>query len=121
MHQTLYPTGRERDGAQYREAFLKIYDKYGVDLVLQGHDHNYSRSYKLYGGKIVPDDKKGTIYVTSVSGPKAYKLTSKYPELMRKTGENIQLYQVISIDSRKLSFKSYTATGALYDSFDIYK
>jgi hypothetical protein len=29
------------------EAYHPLFDKYGVDLVLQGHDHNYQRSYPL--------------------------------------------------------------------------
>lgn len=32
-----------------------VFDEYGVDLVLQGHNHEYSRSYPLYKGKIVAD------------------------------------------------------------------
>ncbi|MFA7418392.1 MAG: metallophosphoesterase family protein [Melioribacteraceae bacterium] len=121
MHQPLYSTGLERDGKQYRDVFLNLYDKYGVDLVLQGHDHNYARSYKLYNGNIVGKKDKGTIYVNSVSGTKYYELNSKHLGLMEKKGGKVQLYQVISVDGNNLSFKSYTVTGTLYDSFVITK
>ena len=43
------------------EALLPLYDKYGVDLVLQGHDHLYARSQKLAGGKVVAADDSGTV------------------------------------------------------------
>ena len=35
--------------------------------------------------------------------------------------ENTQLFQVISIDGDRLSYESYTATGELYDAFDLKK
>ena len=30
-----------------REVYHPLFDKYGVDLVLQAHDHNYERSYPI--------------------------------------------------------------------------
>jgi 3',5'-cyclic AMP phosphodiesterase CpdA len=32
-----------------REEWLPLFDKYGVDLVLCGHDHDYERSYPVRG------------------------------------------------------------------------
>ena len=37
-----------------QDLFVPILDKYRVDLVLQGHDHTYSRSARLKNG--VPGD-----------------------------------------------------------------
>jgi len=31
----------------FREAYHPLFDKYGVDLVLQGHSHSYQRTYPL--------------------------------------------------------------------------
>jgi len=60
-----------------------------VDLVLQGHDHSYSRSYMIEGGVKQKTDEKpgatsvfqdpgGVVYVTanSASGSKYYGLTA---------------------------------------------
>ena len=59
--------------------------------------------------------------ISSVSGPKVYSVNYKYQDLMAKIGNNVQLYQVISIDDGSLTYKSYTVTGALYDSFVLKK
>ncbi|MCP4214883.1 MAG: phosphohydrolase, partial [bacterium] len=83
IHQPFYSTGLERDNPKLRAAFLPVIDKYRVDLVLQGHDHTYGRTRRLRNGKV---DPKGTIYVSSVSGPKFYELNPKYKTLMAKTG-----------------------------------
>ena len=45
----------------------------------------------------------------------------QYEALRDRVGVNKQLFQVITIDNNKLSYKSYTATGELFDAFDIVK
>jgi len=53
MHYPFYSspnTCKESDcagNAESRDIFHPVFDKYGVDLVLQGHVHNYQRSYPL--------------------------------------------------------------------------
>jgi acid phosphatase type 7 len=121
FHHPLYSTGRSRDGRETRDALLSIIDKYHVDLVLQGHDHTYGRSHKLVTGSVVPDSAKGTVYVVSSSGPKNYVLQTLYKDLMAKLGENIQLYQVISVNGDTLQMTAMTAAGTVYDSFQLRK
>ena len=70
------------------------------------------------------EDITGTIYVVSVSGGKMYKVKEgweEYDALRDRTGNNKQLFQVISLDGDKLSYKSYTAMGELFDAFDLIK
>jgi hypothetical protein len=55
----------DRNNAAVRSAFLPLYTKYKVDLVLSGHDHSYQRGY--YGS-----NKNSTVFATSDSGPKFY-------------------------------------------------
>jgi hypothetical protein len=38
---------------------------------------------------------------------------------MERGGENTQLYQVIRVQQDTLEYRSYTATGAPYDAFDL--
>jgi len=40
---------------------------------------------------------------------------------MPRLAEDTQLYQVISIDGSKLRFEARTATGKLYDAFELQK
>ncbi len=121
IHQPFYSTGEDRDNPYNRQLFVKLFDKYNVDLVLQGHDHTYGRFYKLRNGAKVSDDEKGTVYVVSVSGPKTYDVNERHKDIMAKSGTNRQLFQVISIGKDRLKYDSYTATGSLFDSFVIKK
>jgi len=121
VHQPIFSMGKNRDEKETHDAFMPIFDKYGLDLVLTGHDHVYARSHKLYNDEVVTDKETGTVYVVSVSGAKAYPLSFRYGHLMARTGQNIQLFQVISVDDNVLSFKAYTVMGKLFDHFDMEK
>lgn len=83
-------------------------------MVLTGHDHSYARG-------MVSDfsAKPSIVYVVSVSGPKLYEVGNK--EWMKVRGENVQLFQEISIDGKNLHYKAVTADGELFDEFIIKK
>jgi len=71
-------------------------------------------------------DYTGTVYVVSVSGGKMYNLNPNGWDAFEeadqdRAAENTQLFQVISVDGSTLSYESYTATGQLYDAFDLEK
>ena len=54
-----------------------------------------------------------------MSGSKMYKENQK--PWMDKNGGHLQLYQLITVEGNTLSYKCYTATGDLYDSFKLIK
>ena len=100
---------------------LPLYDKYSVDLVLQGHDHLYARSQKLAGGKIVAPDAPGTVYMISVSGPKMYEIDHRFEPLMAKVIPNTQMFQVIDVDGDQMRLRAYSSEGDLLDGFLLMK
>lgn len=53
MHQDAMSSSRNGNGSDkgIREAWLPLFDRYGVDLVLCGHDHDYERSWPVRGCK----------------------------------------------------------------------
>ena len=129
FHHPIFSASTGRDNTQLRKQWKPIFDKYKVDLVLQGHDHTYTRGraqpyeQNLLSGQNVKD-ATGTVYVVSVSGAKMYKVKpgwEQYEALRDRVGVNKQLFQVITIDNNKLFYKSYTADGELFDAFDLVK
>jgi hypothetical protein len=90
-HHAIYSAAshaKDGDNKVRRVDFPTAFSKLGVDLVLQGHDHVYTRSYEIKNGaKANPDEKPGqdevftgpggVIYVTanSASGSKYYDIT----------------------------------------------
>ncbi|MBI1355010.1 MAG: metallophosphoesterase [Acidobacteria bacterium] len=117
-HHPIFSASEGRDNPELRALWQPIYDKHGVDLVLQGHDHTYARS-NLMTGENVQNGPAGTVYVVSVSGPKMYEVQDA-PWMVR-SAEDTQLFQKIRIDGDLLRFESYTARGILYDAFELRK
>ncbi len=53
IHQDIYGSGLDHsdtDGMILRTQLTPVFDSNDIDVVLQGHDHTYSRSKMLYGG-----------------------------------------------------------------------
>jgi len=109
FHHPIFSPAKGRDQAKLREAWMPIFEKYKVDLVLNGHDHTYGRT----------GIEGATVYLTSVSGAKMYELNKQ--AWMHSSAENTQLFQIVSIDGDRLSVQTRTATGELYDAFDLIK
>jgi hypothetical protein len=121
QHQPLYDVAKGRDYPEMRAALGALYDEFHVDLVLQGHDHAYARSFKLHAGLRVGDNEPGTVYMMSVSGSKMYAVTDRQEGRMAKIVEGIQLYQVVSVEDGRLTVDSFGADGQRVDSFEIAK
>ncbi|MCK7531056.1 MAG: metallophosphoesterase [Marinilabiliales bacterium] len=54
FHHPIFSTSARRDNKVIRELFKPLIDKYGVDMVLTGHDHTYAR------GIVMPDGEEKT-------------------------------------------------------------
>ncbi|MGB3393978.1 MAG: metallophosphoesterase family protein [Stenotrophomonas sp.] len=111
IHQPVYALREGRDNVQLAEHVLPVLQKHKVDLVLQGHDHTYGR--RGDGKAALPQ------FISSVAGPKQYRLSDHARATMTPVAEDTQLYQVIRIDPQRLSYESRTATGRLYDAFEL--
>jgi predicted MPP superfamily phosphohydrolase len=121
IHQPVYSTGKIRKVSSLRDLLVPVFDKYSVDLVLQGHDHTYCRTHKVRNGIKVNDNEKGTVYVVSVSGPKFYEVGASNKALMARMEKGRQLFQVIRIDRDRLIYESFDASGNLFDTFALAK
>lgn len=102
FHYDVYGNGADHalsDGKAYRDIFVPVIDQFGIDVVFNGHDHSYSRSYpmKYSGSPTTSNDMgmqteffnangasvnpNGTVYFSldSSSGQKFYNLDVKQP------------------------------------------
>lgn len=110
-HQPFYSPRAGRDNALLRKHLLPVIKRHQVDLVLQGHDHVYGR--RMSSATATP------VFVVSVAGAKQYRLSEQARETMRPVAEDTQLFQVLRIDGGRLRYEARTATGRLYDAFEL--
>jgi len=123
-HHPLYSSKEGRDNPLLRAAWQPVFEKFQVDLALQGHDHTYVRTGLMTGenvatGVAARDSNFGTVYVVSVSGPKQYDVGRR--PFMHRAAEDTQLYQIITIDGDELRYEARTAVGEKYDGFTLKK
>lgn len=125
MHHPIFSAAGERDNEGLRAAILPVLRRHNVPLVLQGHDHTYSRGQD-HQNPTIKQDTSGTVFVTSVSGAKMYSLKESrwdgYNDqgaVLERAGENTQFYQLLEIDDKRLDYRSFTATGERYDAFSL--
>ncbi len=120
MHHPVFSTKKGRDNKKTRDHLKPIFEQYGVDLVMQGHDHAYARGMeKIQPVKKGMNPHSGTMYIVSVSGSKMYETEPMdWADIIES---HVQVYQLIDIKDHTLSFRAYLATGELLDAFDLVK
>ncbi|WP_328815587.1 metallophosphoesterase family protein [Nonomuraea cypriaca] len=125
FHHPVYSTTGTRNNPNVRAQWAPLLEKYGVDLVLQGHDHSYGRGNQVAARKSATVHN-GVAYVVSVSGGKMYALnggenwTGNGAEV-RSSSQNTQLYQLIDVADDTITFEARYANGEHHDGFTIRK
>lgn len=124
FHQPVFTCARPNDTAEIKAAWKPVFDKRKVDLVLQGHDHCYSRLTSEAGRKASAKARadggvQGPVYLVSVTGSKMYRLNDRAGRQPDKIAEATELYQIVDVEPQRLKFRTYTASGRLYDGFDL--
>ncbi len=131
-HQPMYTctAGRPPDTA-LRAAWQSIFDQYHVDMVFNGHNHEYERSAPIFGfdsggGHVAPEGgggvpvisagvPSGTIYMVAAgAGAPLYSVNTDCPETRR--AQSVRAYLTLEIDGRSLRMTAYDAlTDAMLD------
>lgn len=120
-HHPAYSSGGNADNPELRAAWIPLFDKYHVDLALQGHDHAYLRTYPMRANQRVASPKDGTIYLITVSGTKGYEQPKH--DYIEFGMTKVPTYQVINLDrdGHRLTYRAYDIHGTVRDEFVIEK
>jgi len=140
MHYPFYSspnTCKESDCAgnkESRDLFHPLFDKYGVDLVLQGHVHNYERSYPLkFNQESSPEpivtsitktdyeNPNGVIFaIVGTGGINLHGLSDSAPFMAYQQDSKFGILDM-HISDNKLDAKFVSNNGATLDHFSISK
>ncbi|MBQ3427521.1 MAG: metallophosphoesterase family protein [Clostridia bacterium] len=113
-----------------REVLGSTIDKYGVDLVLEGHDHTYMRTYQMKNEKRVSErltglwSGEGTVYsIIGSAALKRYHSKEEHPyvAVLKNIPSKTPSYTLLDFTSKQLTFTEKLIDGTVIDEFTIDK
>jgi predicted phosphodiesterase len=131
FHRPIY-SGSGMDYPRMRDMYHPLFDKYDVDLVLQGHAHNYQRSYPLEYNEIKParpliteheqsqyHHGSGTVFAVVGTGGESIQSVDKKPYLA-------SMYEGygclnVEVNDKSMTIEYYSNGGDTIDNFIIMK
>ena len=109
MHHPIHSVRKGRNNVVIRNAFRPLLERYGVHIVLQGHEHGYMRTC-AEGGK--------PVYVVSFMSPKSYQARNATDGV--KIVPDTRTYQIIDYDDTMMRYRSFALdTDSIIDEFSI--
>ncbi len=114
------PYNFEEPYLDIQQAWVPLFDKYHVDMVMGGHIHYYMRSRPMFNGKVVDSFNKGTVYAISISIPSKHDNMVEEPYAVKQYDEGY-FYQRMEIDGKVLTYTTIDSNGEVKDEFVIRK
>lgn len=115
LHHPVYSIKGKTNNLAVRWMFDGLFREYGVDLVLQGHEHNYARMTN----KNDEGEMTTPLYLVSHASPKSYRLS--FNDKYDRFGTNRRFYQHIDVTGDTLRMQAYLENDSLYDDVRIVK
>ena len=111
FHKPMFASTRDRDTTPQRSAWLRLLERQGADLVLQGHDHVYARGYLRRNADAAAGQHKSPMYAVADAGGKYYSLDdgndwTSHGARRVKAAENVSTYQLVRVTPRALTYRS---------------
>jgi hypothetical protein len=119
FHHSIYSSGsRHGSNLPIRASLTPLFDRYRVDLVFMGHDHDYERTHPLRGDAVVADGE-GTVYVTTGGGGADLRSVGKSP--FTAYAEASYHFVRVSVNDDRLAGTMIREDGAVRDRFELVK
>lgn len=114
------PYNFEEPYPEIQQAWVPLFDRYHVDMVMGGHIHYYMRSQPMKNGRVVDSFHEGTVYAISISIPSKHGNMEAEPYAVKQYAEGY-FYQHMQIDGGVLKYTVYDPDGNVRDVFTITK
>jgi predicted phosphodiesterase len=99
--------------------FVKLYEKYNVDVVFNGHIHVYERTWPIRDGKV--DQKAGVTYVTSGGGGGRLENFAPTPAFFKQEFRSDFHFCYATVHQGTFNLKVFDHEGRLFDQFALKK
>jgi len=99
---------------------VPLFDRYGVDIVWNGHIHSYERTWPLRQDKATAPTE-GTVYMITGGGGGGLELAGPIRPFFQNTVKHGHHFCYVAVNGRTLEMKAYDLEGRLFDSLTIEK
>lgn len=125
FHMPPYNAGNHNDintREQVREQWGPLFEQYGVDLVLGGHDHNYQRFGFIRAGQRAAPGTAPFYLVSGGAGAPLYSYQARAEDapLVEKF-EAIEHYVLATLDGNTLRLEAKRLDGTVFDTITLSK
>lgn len=105
-----------------RANWMDLFDKYGVDLVLAGHNHVYARTGTIVNNATVTGDGEGTTYITCSQIGDRYVTDAGTPmtNVAYSLVGKIDSGTIVSVTHDAISMTSIKSDGTVFDTDTIH-
>ncbi len=123
FHHPPWSSGEHGSQLLMRREFGPLFEKYGVDLVLTGHDHDYERTRPMLGNAEAPSGTPAPTYLVVGSGGASLRALgeSRQPSWSALRNNGDHGYLDVTVEDGTLSAQLLTPTGKVVDSFSLRK
>ena len=118
VHEPIYSTGAHGPLEAELKALEPLLLKYKVDMVFQGHDHNYERTMPVREG--LSDEAAGIVYITLGGGGSTLYMQRRNEPWSEKFLPTYH-FAFIEIKDQDFSMSVYNKDGEVIDSLEIQK
>jgi len=110
----LWKTNKSQRGDVRMRDLTKLYDKYGVDIVWNGHIHSYERTWPLKAGQAT--DAGGTIYMITGGGGGSLETPGPFRSFFENVVARGHHYVMVHLNGKMLELRAYDLEGRVFDS-----
>jgi len=122
FHHPPWSSGKHTSHLTMRREFVPLFERYGVDLVLTGHDHDYERTRPLWGDAVAPAGVRGITYVVVGSGGASLRgWNSSQPAWSLVRDNDAHGYLDVRVEDGTLTARFLTPEGRVVDRFTLSK
>lgn len=97
----------------------ELFDKYGIDIVWNGHIHSYERTWPIRGGKAVQDN--APVYMITGGGGGGLEQAGPIRPGFQNNVKRGHHFVYVSINGGTLELKAYDLDGMLFDQIVLKK
>lgn len=117
-HRAFFSASKHGATPDLQEEWLPIIDRHGVDLVFNGHDHNYERTHPIRDMQVV-EPGQGTVYVipSGMGAP----LYDNGQEWWTAVSEKVASYAIVRVAGDRLEMVAYRIDGTVLDRLTLTK